>query len=119
MKKRFQSFSFAFDGFVTMIREEPNARIHLVATAVTVILGWYVDLSSTEWLAVVIAIGMVLSAEAFNSAIENVSDGITTEYNPHIRKAKDIAAAAVLISTCTAALIGMIVFIPKLWELIN
>jgi diacylglycerol kinase len=97
-----------------MFLEEPNARIHLAAAILVVILGFFVDLSGMEWVAIIACIAVVLISEAINSSIENLSDAITPDHNIHIKKAKDIGAAAVLLSAVMAAIIGGIIFIPKL-----
>lgn len=97
-----------------MFLEEPNARIHLAAAIIVVPLGFYVDLSAMEWVAIVTCIALVLITEAINSSIENLSDAFTSDHHINIKKAKDIGAAAVLLSAVMAAIIGGIIFIPKL-----
>ena len=74
----------------------------------------YSGLSQTEWMAVVIVIGAVLSAEAINSSIESLADLVSPEYNEAIKKTKDLAAGAVLIMAIAAAIVGSIIFFPKL-----
>jgi diacylglycerol kinase len=80
--------------------------------------GFYFQICQTEWVVLIGSIGFVLACEAFNSALENLADSISTEPNEKIKKAKDIAAAAVLISAASALIIGLIVFLPKIWALI-
>ena len=118
MKKRFQSFSFAITGIITMFKEEPNARIHVGITILVVALGVFLKVALLEWVLLTIAIGMVVSAEAFNTAIECLSDAVTKEQNNHIKKAKDLAAAGVLICATTSVIIGGIVFLPKIYDMI-
>ena len=82
------------------------------------VAGILFKISSMEWVAVIFAIGLVFSFEIINSAVENLSDFVCSERNELIKKVKDLAAAAVLVSAITAAVIGLIVFIPKIIELL-
>ena len=79
-----------------------------------IIAGFSFGLSQTEWMAVVIVIGAVLSAEAINSSIESLADLVSPEYNEAIKKTKDLAAGAVLIMAIAAAIVGSIISFPKL-----
>jgi diacylglycerol kinase len=114
LKSRLKSFRFAFNGLKVLFVEEHNARIHLFATALVIALGFYLNISLFEWIALVFAIGFVLAAETFNSALENMSDFISEARNIQIKKIKDLSAAAVLISAITALVIGRIIFVPKI-----
>lgn len=114
IKSRIKSFGYAFKGLKTMLKEEPNFWIHLLAALMVISAGFWFKITAYEWIAVLFAIAMVLAAEIFNTAIENLSDAITKEQNPHIKKTKDLAAAAVLITTIFALIIGLIIFLPKL-----
>lgn len=109
---RIKSFKYAFQGIWSLIKEEHNFRIHLVATALVTALGFYFQVSRAEWLWLVFAIGLVLSAEAFNSAIERLVDLQEPEQNPKAGKIKDMAAGAVLLSAIAAAIIGVLIFWP-------
>lgn len=119
MKKRIESFKYAFEGLRTLWIDEPNARIHLAIGLLTIGAGTYFDLDTLEWVAIVFSIGIVFTAEALNSAIENVCDGMTMEHNPFIKKAKDLGAAAVLLSATIAIVIGLLIFGPKILELFS
>ena len=112
--KCIQRFQFAFKGLFFLFKDQQNAWIHLFAAIGVVIVGFFLRLSTTEWLLVVFAIGFVFSAELFNSAIEEIVNLISPEYNKKAGMIKDLAAAAVLISAITAAIIGLIIFIPKI-----
>jgi undecaprenol kinase/diacylglycerol kinase (ATP) len=116
MKKRLNNFKHAFNGLKILLKEEVNARIHLVATICVLIAGFFFEISSFEWIAIVIAIAFVLTTETINTAIENMSDFISPEKHEKIKRIKDLSAAAVLISAITAFVIGLIVFIPKIIE---
>ncbi|MCZ4408223.1 diacylglycerol kinase family protein [Cryomorphaceae bacterium 1068] len=114
MKKRLHSFKYAFEGFRTLLKEEPNSRIHLVAAAIAIAAGFFFGITQSEWIALLFAIGFVFAMELLNSAIENLSDLVSPEKNSFIKKAKDQAAAAVLISAIVSFGIGLIIFIPKI-----
>ena len=119
MKRLFNSFRNGFRGIGQTILSEPNFRIHLLATVVAVGLGYYFRLTTTEWLMIALAIGMVLAAEAFNTALEDLADAVHPGKHPLVGKAKDAAAAGVLIAAIAAAVLGGIVFGPKLWMWLN
>lgn len=116
-KKRAKAFVYAWHGLKSLIKEEHNARIHVVAAIVAIVVGCCVDLSPMEWCVILICIGMVVSAEAMNSAVEALADRITRDFDPIIGKAKDYGAAAVTILAVVAAVVGLIVFIPKIINL--
>jgi diacylglycerol kinase (ATP) len=112
--KRFSSFRHAFRGISIVIRSQHNAWIHLVATVLVVALGAFLSLSRFEWVAVVLAIGTVWSAEALNTAIEFLADEVSNEQRELIGKAKDVAAAGVLFAAFSAFVVGILVFVPHL-----
>jgi diacylglycerol kinase len=118
-KKVWKSFEYAFSGIIVLLKEEPNARFHLLATIVSLFFGFFFKLSSQEWLALLFAIALVWVAEIFNTALENLSDRISLEKDPFIKKAKDLAAAAVLISALVALIIGLLLFLPPLIQLLK
>ena len=109
-----KSLGFALQGVVFLLRSQPNARIHLLASVLVCAAGAYFRLSWMEWLGIVVAIVLVWSAEAFNTALEELADALHPDPHPGIGRAKDVAAAAVLIAAVGAAAIGMLVFIPHL-----
>ena len=114
ISKRVKSFGYAFNGLKILIQEEHNSRIHILAACIVVIAGYFFQLSGLEWIAIVFAIGLVIAFEIFNSAIENIADFISPGQDDSIKKIKDLSAAGVLIVALTAAIIGLIVFIPKI-----
>ena len=115
--KRARSFSHAGRGLKLFIRTTHNAWIHIAVAVVVVVLGFVYHLSEAEWGLLVFAIGMVMTAEAFNTAIEIDIDLTSPEYHPYARDTKDVAAGAVLVATITAIVIGCIIFIPKIFLL--
>lgn len=113
-RKRLKSFVYAFRGIRHLIGREPNARIHCFAAICALVLGFALHISSTEWIAITIVIGLVFAFEAINSSIEALADLVSPEYNEAIKHTKDLAAGAVLLSALSALVVGLLVFIPKL-----
>jgi len=113
--KRVQSFKYAFKGIAHVFVQEHNMWIHLLAAVCVVYAGFYFHINSNEWIFITIAIGLVIAAEMVNSAIEKLVDFISPEQNIKAGLIKDIAAGAVLICAISAAIIGCIIFIPKLF----
>jgi len=114
IKKRLKSFWWAFLGIIDLFRHHPNAQIHLVATIVVISTASYVGLSTIEWCIILLCIAGVLALEAVNSAIEYLADKISLKHDPLIGKAKDIAAAAVLLFAIGSVVIALLIFGPKL-----
>ena len=114
IKKRIKSFSYAFAGLKVLFKEEHNARIHAVASLLVVAAGILFHITAGEWIAVVICIGMVISAEIVNSSLERCADFVKQERDDRKRDIKDLGAAAVLVCAIAAAVVGCIIFIPYL-----
>jgi diacylglycerol kinase len=117
IKARLKSFKYAFQGWKVLIGDEHNARIHLVAAILAIIAGFVLKISSLEWIIIVMLIGLVFAAEAFNSAIEYVCNFISPQYHELIKKVKDISALAVLFIATSAFVSGLIIFVPKILKL--
>ncbi len=118
LKDRLLSFRHAFAGLGILVATQHNFRIHLTAAILVCALGLALRLTIHEWLWIAMCIVFVMVTEAANSAIESLGNAITREPNEHIRVAKDIAAAMVLIASIAAAGIGMVILVPKVWNLI-
>ena len=116
---RIRSFRYAIVGLVRMIRCQHNAWIHLLATVGAVAAGLFFQLSRAEWCWIVLAIAIVWTAEALNTAFEFLADAASPSFHPIIRDAKDVAAGAVLVTAVAAVIIGVIVFLPHLCALIS
>ena len=114
LKKRIKSFKYAFDGIGHLIKSEPNVIIHFIAAVIAIGMGYFFSISLVEWCLIIFAIGFVFSAEAFNTALEYLTDLVSPDYHELAGKAKDTAAAAVLIAAITSALIGGIIFLPRI-----
>lgn len=115
--RRAKSFGFAINGIRIFLKTTHNAWLHLLVAIIVVYLGFYFHITLTEWLFLVFAIGFVLVAEAFNTAIEFDIDLTSPEYHPYAKYTKDVAAGAVLIASITAAVIGLVIFLPKIISL--
>ena len=113
-RSRFASVSYAFAGWHFLVRNEPNMRIHLAASTFVMISGIALEISTTDWRWLAVAIAAVLAAEALNTAVEQACNAVSREFNPAIKAAKDVAAGGVLIAALAAALIGISVFGPYL-----
>ncbi|NOX45946.1 MAG: diacylglycerol kinase family protein [Chlorobi bacterium] len=114
LKKRAKSFKYAFDGILYLVKSQHNAWVHLTIAIFAIIAGIALDVSFTEWCFLVFAIGFVLVAEAFNTAIEELTNLVSPAYDKKAGTVKDVAAGAVLISAIVAAIVGLIIFIPKI-----
>lgn len=110
--KAIRSFRFAIAGIGKVIKSENNFRFHLFAAFCVLIAGFWLQISHTEWLFIILAIAMVLVAEAFNSAIEKLVDIASPQIHPLAGWIKDVAAGAVLLAAIAAAIIGLVVFVP-------
>ncbi|GAB2021942.1 diacylglycerol kinase [Pseudolactococcus yaeyamensis] len=115
----YASLEFALTGIITAFREERNLRKHAVSAIITIIFGFVFRISITEWLFSLLAIFLVIFGEIINSAIENVVD-LASEYHFSMlaKNAKDMAAGAVLFISLYAVIVGMLIFLPKIWSLI-
>jgi len=116
---RIRSFKNAFVGIWTMLKSQQNAWIHACATVAVVAAGFVLGISPAEWCWLVLAIIAVWMAEALNTAIEFLADVVSPEFHPLVKKAKDVAAGAVLISAIGAIVIGIIIIGPHVLKLMK
>jgi diacylglycerol kinase (ATP) len=114
-KERAKSFVYAWMGIVSFLRSEHNARLHLLATVAIITLSISVGITSAEAIALVLCMAVVWITEIINTAIEKTMDFISIEWHPRIKQIKDLAAGAVLVAAIAAVLVGLIIFIPKLF----
>jgi diacylglycerol kinase len=115
IQARLKSFVYAFEGIKTFLRFEPQALIHLTATILVIIAGFYFEINKYEWIAVFFSIGIVIVSEMLNTAIEKLTDMVSPEIHPKAKVVKDLAAGAVLLASIVAAVIGLIIFFPKIF----
>ncbi len=111
--ERLASFGHAIRGLTTVVTSQHNAQIQLTVAVLVAVAGVVLEISSIEWCLVVISIACVLAAEAFNTALEFLTDVASPEIHPLAGRAKDAAAGAVLITAIGATIVGGIVFVPK------
>lgn len=114
MKKHTISFINAANGIWTAIITQANIRIHLVVGSIVLFSAVYLQLSFDDVIDLVFAVSLVITAEMVNTSLEFMSDAITLEHNENIKRAKDVASGAVLISAIFAAIIGIMIFLPKI-----
>jgi diacylglycerol kinase (ATP) len=115
----YKSFGYAVRGVVVLLRTQANARIHAIAAIIVAAAGWFFGITGGEWCAVIGAVGLVLTAEGINTAIEAAVDLASPERHPLAERAKDVAAGAVLLASLAAAIIGFIVFGPRILALVG
>ena len=113
-----QTFKHAINGIIYVFKKEQNFRIHISATILVIIAGFFFSIDKTEWMIIVIAITIVTAFEMANSAIEYISNFVSEDYNEKIKRIKDASAGAVLISAIGAVVLGLFIFLPKVIDLI-
>jgi len=116
-KSRSESFRFAVSGLSALLKYEQNARIHLLAAIIAFAAGIILRIDIFEWCLLVIVIGIVFLTELFNTSIESLGDSVDNQQNERIKKAKDYAAGAVLVSAVLSVIVGGLIFVPKLISL--
>ena len=114
LRARAQSFADAGRGIATLLASQANAWIHLAASVAAIALGAWLGLGAGEWCWIAVAIALVWVTEALNSALEALSDAVHPAQDPRIGRAKDLAAGAVLVAAIAAAVIGALLFGPRL-----
>ena len=110
---RFKSIGFAFKGAIKLITTEHSIMVQSSIAVVLIIAGFYFNISHEEWMFQTLAIGLVISIEGLNTAVEKVADFIHPEFHHRIGFIKDIAAGAVFFAALTAIAIGLIIYLPK------
>lgn len=112
--KRFSilSFKYAFEGLLVALNEEPNLKFHFLIGLLVIILSLLLNISKQDWIVIFILIGFVIAIELTNTAIEAVVDHFVEKEHPGAKLSKDISAGAVLVAALTAAIVGIIIFLP-------
>ncbi len=116
---RMRSFRYAGRGIALVLRTQPNAWIHAAATAGALAAGWLLGISRLEWCVIVLACAAVWTAEALNTAFEQLADATKPDFDPVVGRAKDVAAGAVLVTAMAAGVVGFLVFGPHLLVLVK
>ncbi|MFC5412331.1 diacylglycerol kinase family protein [Larkinella bovis] len=114
VRKNLRSFRYAIEGILALFRFENNAKIHFLAAVAVIAGGLWLRLDRTEWALVLTQVGLVLAAEAFNTAIEKLADVVSPERHPQIKAVKDLSAGAVLLVVILAVIVGILIFGTKL-----
>jgi diacylglycerol kinase len=117
--KAIRSFRFAFQGIWQFFRQENNARVHLLATVLVIVAGWFFGLNRYDWLWITVAVALVWVSESMNTAIEKLVDMVSPGFDSRAGAVKDLAAGAVLLATLAAVIIGLIVFWPYVWDWVS
>ena len=112
VKRLFKSFVYAFRGLFKTWREEQNLQIQSAAGLVVIFLGWYFKIENWEWLILILVIGLVILMELVNSAVERITDVLKPRLDSYVKEIKDIMAAAVMLASVIAVIIGLIIFLP-------
>lgn len=117
--KRYNSFKFAIRGINAAFRSEPHMRLHVLSALVVVVAGFFFDVTTVEWCLLAGSIGLVFTAEIFNTAIETLTNLVSPEWHELAGKTKDLAAGAVLAASLSAAILGLIIFLPYFLSYVN
>ena len=118
LKGRLRSFHYAFRGIWILVRTEHSIIVQLGVAILMTFAGFWLNISSIEWIAQILAIGLVLVSESLNTAIEKMCDFVHPEFSDRIGRIKDIAAGGVIFAAITAIAIGFVIYLPKLLELV-
>lgn len=113
VKGRVKSLKYAVRGLWLLVRTEHSIMVQSAIAILMTLVGWWLDISATEWILQILAIGLVLVAESLNTAVEKVCDFIHPDYDKRIGFIKDISAGAVTFAAITAIIIGLIIYLPK------
>ena len=114
MKKLIRSFGYAFKGVAHATATQLNFRIHLAATVLALLLGYFLKISAGQWLWIALSITLVLVTELFNTMIEALTDFVSPGFNDTAGRVKDMSAGTVVIAALFALITGLVIYLPKL-----
>jgi diacylglycerol kinase (ATP) len=114
---RLKSVGYAFKGALLLLKTEASIKIQFIIALIVTIVGFYFEISRSEWIVQILAIGLVMSIEGVNTAIEEIANFIHPERHNKIGLIKDIAAGAVFIASVFACIIGLIIYLPKIFNI--
>ena len=114
ISKRIKSIFHALRGLALLLKKEASIQVQFIIAIIMTVTGFYFEITSTEWILQLLAIGLVMGLEGLNTAVEELSDFIHPEHNNKIGFIKDVAAGAVSIGAIIAIIVGLIIYIPKL-----
>lgn len=112
IKRLFKSFKYAFRGLFKVFYEEQNLKIQSLVGLIIILLGLYFKISQLEWIILILVIGLVILMEIVNSSIERITDVLKPRINGYVKEIKDIMAAAVMLASIIAVIVGLIIFAP-------
>lgn len=115
----YRKFYYAFKGIFSSLREEKSMIVHVIISLLVIVFSFGIKISISSWPIIVLVIGLVISLELINTAIENLVDMVSFKYNINARKVKDISAAATLIVSIVAITIALLIFIPRIMEIVR
>ena len=119
IKRLFKSFTYAFRGLIKTFKEEQNLRIQSIVALLVVLSAWFFQVNRLEWCLLILVVGLVIFAEIINSAVERVTDVLKPRINNYVKEIKDIMAAAVMLASLIAVIVGVIIFTPYFVNLLN
>jgi len=111
--KRLRGFGYAFKGAWMLVKNEPSIQVQAVIAILITVAGFYFEISATEWMLQIFAIGLVMSIEGLNTAAEEIADFVHPDFHDRIGYIKDVAAGAVFFAAIAAIVIACIIYIPK------
>lgn len=109
---RIKGGGYAIKGAWLLLRHEPSIQVQFVLAILVTVAGFYFDITATEWILQLLAVGLVMVTEGVNTAIENIADFVHADYHVKIGRIKDIAAGAVFFAAIIAVIIGLIIYLP-------
>ncbi|MBC7744877.1 MAG: diacylglycerol kinase family protein [Flavobacterium sp.] len=115
MRKFFKSFIYGIQGISYALGTQLNFKVHFIAAILVLVLGFFLNIDSREWLWIVLAISLVLFSELLNTALEVLVDLVSPDYHIKAKIVKDVAAGAVLVTALFAIITGLIIFIPRIF----
>lgn len=118
MKKIRNSFKYAIEGIWTSFKTERNMKIHIFIMILVIIAGIILKINKSEWIICIILFAIVIGSELFNTSIETIVDMVMLEKNEKAKIAKDVSAGAVLVVAIGAAIIGLVIFVPRILNIL-
>ena len=118
IKSLANSFKYAFEGIFSSFKSERNMKIHVFMMILVILCGILLDISLGEWITCILLFAMVIGAELFNTAIEAVVDMVSLEKSSQAKLAKDVSAGAVLVFAIASIIVGLIIFVPKIIDVL-
>ncbi|MDP4011029.1 MAG: diacylglycerol kinase family protein [Candidatus Roizmanbacteria bacterium] len=117
IKKHADAIGHAVDGLLWAVRTQPNYKIHFSLILLSVVVGWFLNISYTEWMVILVTSLLGIIIETVNTSIEKMGDAVDTNYNENIKISKDVSASAMLLYSLGAIIVAGIIFIPKLLDI--